>query len=222
MKEIFDNDAIKLYSLKLELGMTGHITNSYILIDKKTNDAMLIDPAYNAKYIISVLNELNVNLKIIYLTHCHGDHIAALEDVYKKYSTVTILIHKNDKDGIFDDDKNCKYIIGMPNFKDLSIDSINTVSDNDVIKLGETSIDVIHTPGHTNGSSVLYIEDANILITGDTIFSDCHGRTDLNSGSMEDMKNSLKKIFDRFTNQEIYPGHGISVNIKEAKKIILK
>jgi len=77
-----------------------------------------------------------VNLKIIYLTHCHGDHIAALENVYDKYKdSVKILIHENDKEGIFDDDKNCKYILDEPNFVKLELDDIDTAMDSDIIKL---------------------------------------------------------------------------------------
>jgi len=221
MEKIIDNEVIELYKLKLELGKTGHITNAYIIKDKDTKDAIFVDPSYDAEYIISILEKLNVNLKIIYLTHCHGDHIAALENVYDKYKdSVKILIHENDKEGIFDDDKNCKYILDEPNFVKLELDDIDTAMDSDIIKLGNISIEVIHTPGHTNGSTVLYIKDANAIITGDTVFSDCHGRTDLKSGSMNDMKASLDKLFTRFKNQTIYPGHGLSTNIQNAKNRI--
>jgi len=155
------------------------------------------------------------------LTHCHGDHIAALEEVYNKcQNNVEILIHENDKDGIFDDYKNCKYILDEPNFQNLKLDDINTVKGGDIINIGNVAIEIIHTPGHTNGSTVLYIKDANALITGDTIFSDCHGRTDLRSGSMADMKESLNKLFTRFTSQTIYPGHGLSEKIQNAKNRI--
>lgn len=221
MEKIINNELLEMYKLKLELGKTGHITNSYVLIDKETKNTILIDPSYNEEYIISILDKLDVNLKIIYLTHCHGDHIAALEGVYNRYKEeCKILIHENDKYGIFDNEKNCKYILDEPNFINLSIEDIDTVKECDNIVIGNISLEVIHTPGHTNGSSTLYIKDINALITGDTIFSDCHGRTDLKSGSMEDMKNSLDKLFTRFKSQTIYPGHGLSENIQNAKNRI--
>ena len=221
MERIEENELLELYNLKLELGKTGHITNCYILIEKDTKDAMLVDPSYDEEDIINILDELNVNLKVIYLTHCHGDHIAALEGVYNKYKeSCKILIHENDKDGIFDDEKNCKYILDEPNFVNLKLDDIDVVKDGDIIEIGNICIEVIQTPGHTNGSSILYIKDVNCIITGDTIFSDCHGRTDLKSGSMSDMKDSLDKVFTRFNSQTIYPGHGLSTNIQNAKNRI--
>ena len=203
------------------MGTRGHITNSYIIEDTSTTEALLIDPAYNAEYIIDMLKKLEVKLKIIYLTHCHGDHISALEDLYNEYrEDVKILIHENDKEGVFDYDKNCKYIIGEPNFTNLNLSNIDTVKDKDIVKLGNIYFEVIHTPGHTNGCSLLYIHGTNILITGDTIFSDCHGRTDLKSGSKIDMKESLNKVFSRFENETIYPGHGFEENIRNVKNRI--
>lgn len=211
-----------MYRLKLELGKTGHVTNAYILKDKDSGDTILIDPSYDAEYIIQMLDKIKANLKVIYLTHCHGDHIAALEGVYNRYrDNCKIIIHENDKDGIFDDDKNCKYILDEPNFNNLSIEDVFTVKEGDILEIGNNlKLEVIHTPGHTNGSTVLYIKDINVLITGDTIFSDCHGRTDLKSGSMIDMKKSLDKLFIRFDNQVIYSGHGLSENIKNVKNRI--
>ncbi len=221
MEKIIDNDILEMYILKLELGKTGHITNAYIIKDKDTKDAILIDPSYDAEYVIDMLDKIDASLKVIYLTHCHGDHIAALEGVYNKYKgQCKILIHEKDKDGIFDDDKNCKYILDEPNFVNLKSDDIHTVQDKECITIGSVVGEVLHTPGHTNGSTVIYFKDINVIITGDTLFSDCHGRTDLKSGSMSDMKTSLDKIFTRFKSQTIYPGHGLSTNIQNAKNRI--
>ena len=219
MQKIIDNDIFVIYKLELELGNTGHVTNCYIIKDKNTGDGILVDPAYDASYIISILDKLCVRLKVIYLTHCHGDHIAALEGVYDKFKpNVKILIHENDKEGIFDSIKNCKYIIGVPNFIHLSVDDINTVKDKDIINVGNVLLEVIHTPGHTSGSTMLYFKDWDIILSGDTIFSDCHGRTDLKSGSKEDMKKSLDKIFSIFSNEKVYSGHGEAETLTRIKE----
>ena len=183
----------------------------------------MIDPAYEASYIISVIQKLDIKLKVIYLTHCHGDHISAIEDLYNKYGNeISILIHENDKEGIFDDEKNCKYIIGEPNFTNLTLENIKAVKDGDVINIGNIALEVMHTPGHTNGSSILHVRGTNILITGDTIFSDCYGRTDLKSGSDNDMNQSLDRIFSRFKNMIAYPGHGLEESVRNIQGRILR
>lgn len=221
MEKIIDNNKYEMYRLNISFKDSGHYTNSYILKDKKTNECMVVDPAYNGKYISECIENVQGNLKSIYLTHCHGDHTAALEELYNKYieNDVKIYIHENDKDGIFDEEKNCKYILSEPNFSSLSLENINTVKDREYIIIGDIELEVIHTPGHTNGCSILYEKEYGILITGDTLFSDCYGRTDLKSSSINDMKQSLNKIFERFDNSTvIYPGHGEESTLGDAKR----
>ena len=130
-----------------------------------------------------------------------------------------IFIHENDKQGIFDDEKNCKYILSEPNFRTLTTDNICVVKDEDFLCVGDTNLKVIHTPGHTNGSSMLYEENEKILFTGDTLFSDCYGRADLKSSSIAEMKQSLNKVFEMFDNDVmIYPGHGEERMFGDAKR----
>jgi len=221
MEKIIDNNKYEMYRLNISFKDSGHYTNTYILKDKKTCEAMLVDPAYNGEYISKCFDKIDAKLKCIYLTHCHGDHLSALEEIYNKYKNygVKIYIHENDKEGIFDDDKNCKYILSEPNFCSLKKDSILSVKDDETLKLGDMILEVMHTPGHTNGSSILFEKEENILITGDTLFTDCYGRTDLKSGDSKDMKESLKKIFNSFSDEtKVFPGHGDSCYLKDAKR----
>lgn len=221
MEKVVDNIKYEMYRLNISFKDTGHYTNTYIIKDKKTSECIVIDPAYNEEYIAECIEKINANLEMIYLTHCHGDHTAALEKLYNIYDkgSVKILIHENDKDGIFDDDKNCKYILSEPDFNTLILDDISIVKDGYVVKIGETILEVLYTPGHTDGSSSLYEKEYGILITGDTLFSDCFGRTDLKSGSINDMKQSLEKIFSIVKNDAmIFPGHGESCGLVDAKK----
>lgn len=223
MEKIIENNKYEVYRLNISFKDSGHFTNTYILKDKKTEDSLIIDPAYNGKYILECINKIHGSLKAIYLTHCHGDHIAALEEIFCLYkeNNLKIYIHENDKPGIFDDDKNCKYILSEPNFSCLKLEDICSVSEKDLLRIGNIQLEVISTPGHTNGSSILYEKEENILFTGDTLFSECFGRTDLKSGNMQDMKQSLNKIFSRFdSNLVIYPGHGEAADIREAKRKI--
>lgn len=221
MEKIIDNAKYEMYRLNISFKDSGHYTNAYILKDKNTSNCIVIDPAYNGKYISECVNILNAKLTVIYLTHCHGDHTAALEELYNTNNdnNVKILIHEKDKQGIFDEEKNCKYILSEPNFERLTEEDIDTVKDGDVLCIGDINLKVIHTPGHTNGCTMLYEKEEKILITGDTLFSDCYGRTDLKSSSILDMKQSLNKVFEQFDNDVmIYPGHGDACLFGDAKR----
>lgn len=221
MEKVVDNNKYEVYRLNISFKDSGHYTNSYIIKEKKTSECILIDPAYNGEYISECIDKISGDLKYIYLTHCHGDHISALEEICRIYEKkdVKIHIHANDKEGIFDDDKNCKYILSEPNFSCLELDNICSVSEKEILTIGDVGFEVIHTPGHTNGCSMLYEKEYGILWTGDTLFSDCYGRTDLKSGSIDDMKQSLEKVFNKFDNNVmIYPGHGESSLLGDTKR----
>lgn len=221
MEKVINGKKYEVYVLKIDLLDVGHITNTYIIKDKKSNECMVIDPSFNGKYILESIDKVEGKLVKIYLTHCHGDHISALEEMLDVCKNVEVLIHENDKDGIFDDRKNCKYILTVPNFSHIKQEDITVVKEKDIVKVGSAEFEVIHSPGHTNGSSMLYEKEENILFSGDTIFSDCFGRCDLKSGSIEDMKNTLKKVFARFENASnvlAFSGHGDKAYLEDIKE----
>lgn len=225
MEKVVNGKEYEVYRLQIDLLDIGHITNSYVIKSKKTSECIVIDPSYNAKYILESVDKIGGKISKIYLTHCHGDHISALEDLLKLCGNVEVLIHENDKEGIFDDRKNCKYILTVPNFLSLKSENITGVKEESIVELGDVKFEVIHTPGHTNGSSILYEKNQNILFTGDTIFSNCFGRCDLKSGSIEDMKNSLRKVFARFKdvpNVLAFPGHGDASYLKDIEEVFRK
>lgn len=95
-----------------------------------------------------------------------------------------------------------------------------TVTGNDKIVASDICLEVIHTPGHTKGCMCLYLKEANILFTGDTLFADCYGRTDLQTGNFEDMKSSLDYLLSNFQDTTIFPGHGDSAIIRDIKRKI--
>ncbi len=117
--------------------------------------------------------------------------------------------------------KTVNFYFGFPNFKNLQKEKIHGITDGTIIDVGSIRLKVYHTPGHTSGSSILYEESTNILITGDTLFYDCYGRTDLESGNINEMKESLNKIFENFKEDtKVYPGHGIGGKLEDIKKRI--
>lgn len=203
--------------IQIEVGDDKYPTNCYIIYDEE-GKAVIIDPGYDKEKIISKIKDNNLNVKYVILTHCHADHLGELEAIIK-YTDADVIINENDLDGLEDDEKShCTAL----NVKKPNIDKnkIITVKDKDNIKVGNINLEVISTPGHTSGSMCLYEKNIDSLFTGDTIFAECYGRVDLKSGSFEDMKNSIDKLFDRFEDIIIYPGHEKIVNIDSCKKRI--
>jgi len=167
------------------------LTNCYLLVSN--GEAAVIDPGGGAKAILKEIEESGAKLKFIILTHGHWDHtLSALK--IKKETGAKILLHEAEKE-----------------FVKPKVDEF--LKDGDKIKIGDSLLKVIHTPGHTKGSICLLGE--NEIFTGDTIFKDGYGRTDLKGGSQEDLEDSLKKL-KKFLKPEVkvYPGHGETFKIK--------
>ncbi len=209
---------INIEKVKVDVAGRGHITNVYIIYDDVEKEGVLIDPGYDAKKIINSIVNLKVRINYIVITHGHGDHIGALKEVYE-YTKCPVLIHQNDYDMLIGKIENYSNMLGIAE-QDLSGCKIVKIEDGFNFRVGILNFEVIHTPGHTSGGICLFERTSNTLFTGDTIFYDSYGRCDLVTSNFDDMVGSIKRIFDRFENIMIYPGHGISINIDKAKKYI--
>ena len=178
-----------LKQLKINSLIDNIVTNCYIVQDEKTKETMVIDPAEDVDRIVELLDILDAKLKYIYLTHCHGDHIGAVEEL-KKLKSGKILIHADDYEGLKNPNIN---LTGFLAKKDISIEADSRVNDNDLLHLGNLEFRVIHTPGHTKGGSSIYCKSENLVFSGDTLFKGMWGRTDLPTGSFEDIISSITK-----------------------------
>ena len=204
-----------LKELKIETWI-GDPTNCYIVFDEETSETMVIDPAGDVDKIIEMINILKGKLKYIYITHCHGDHIGGV----KNKLGGRILIHRYDAEGLNDEKINLTTYIGMDKIE-LEADSI--IDDGDLIHLGNIEFKVIHTPGHTIGSTSLYCQKEKLLFSGDTLFRGTWGRTDLPTSSMENIMDSIvNKLMILPDDIIVYPGHGKATMIKEEKPIYLE
>lgn len=209
---------INIENIKVDVAGRGHMTNSYIIYDDVEKEAVLIDPGYDHEKIIKTNVELGTKIKYIVLTHAHGDHIGALKEVYE-YARCPILVHENDFDMLIGKVESYSKFQGVA-LQDLTKCQIEKVNDGFNFMVGVLNFEIIHTPGHTSGGICLFEKTSDSLFTGDTIFYDCYGRCDLATANFDEMVSSIKKLFIRFENIIIYPGHGISTNIDKAKKYI--
>ncbi|MEW6680205.1 MAG: MBL fold metallo-hydrolase [bacterium] len=184
-------------------------TNCYLIFNK--NSAILIDAGEGVEQIIYFLYSHKLSLKYIINTHCHIDHIMG-DDEIRKETKAELLVHLKDKEALFNPLLNLSGFFGSSmKFKEAT----RTIKENDIITVGEISLKVIETPGHTPGSISLLFDDA--IFCGDTIFSQGIGRTDFPGGDHKILINSIKKLLNFPDNTTLYPGHGNPVTIKEAK-----
>ena len=182
-------------------------TNCYILYCEETLQAVIIDPAGNAKELLELFEKKNLKLKYIINTHGHVDHIGA-NGAIKKATGALILIHEEDAPmltcgigGIFGD---------VPD---------QFINDGDTIEFGNIKLNVIHTPGHSKGSICLYNEKKKVLFSGDTLFAGSIGRTDFPGGSYKTIiKNIKEKLLILPDETVVYPGHDIMTTIEYEKK----
>lgn len=180
--------------------------NNYLLIDEATKEAALIDCSTFDDEILTAIDDEGAVLKYVLLTHGHFDHITGLNDTDED---VEVLMHQADMEWITELNTYLP-MVGMPPMKTPRIDAY--LEDNQVIKLGETQIKVIHTPGHTQGGVCFLVN--NNLFSGDTIFKESVGRCDLPGGNFDQIVESIEnKIFTLPNDIVIYPGHGRTTTV---------
>lgn len=209
---------MKLKEIKVKTWI-GDLTNCYIIFDENTKEAMVIDPGGEVEKIGRMLNILGAKVKYIYLTHCHGDHIAGVNDLKQQFGG-KILIHRIESEGLNNPEINLSEYIGLGK---IELDADSRIDDNDLIHIGDIELKVIHTPGHTKGCTSLYCEKEKMLFSGDTLFRGTWGRTDLPTSSLEDiMKSITERLLVLPDDTIIYPGHGKATMVKEEKPIYLE
>ena len=189
-------------------------TNCYIVYDETTLQGMVVDPACVDAKIPDYIEQNNIKIEKIYLTHCHFDHISGVNWLKEKYNVPVIAFH-GEEEGIRNKDINLsEYVTG----KEVSVTCDKLVFENDEIEVGNIVLKVIHTPGHTSGSTCVY--DGENLLSGDTIFADTYGRTDLPTSNQHQMLKSIDKLLNLPPDTKVYPGHGKETTIEKFSQIM--
>ena len=187
-------------------------SNTYIVYNDNTKDAMIIDAGSSVHEISEYLKDRGLNVKHLVLTHGHYDHVFYIADYMKEFPNATAFCHIDEIKVLTNEEANVSSLFdfGMTFDYDFTL-----LRNGDVLLLGDIEFEVLSFPGHTPGSICLYYEKAKMLFTGDVLFSNAFGRTDFLYGSMSDMAHSIKALSQFNRDVTIYPGHGQRATLKE-------
>ena len=183
-------------------------TNCYFLCDKEAGVCAVIDPGGSPEQVLAALEKLNCRPCVILLTHGHYDHTGAVADLLAKYPDLKVHIHRGDYQDV--DTKLFPLSVQVP------AESVVLYDEGDTIPVGGAQVEVLHTPGHSEGSVTLRCGSA--LFCGDTLFAGSCGRTDFAGGSVPRMMASLKRLGSLEGDLDVLPGHMESSTLDQERK----
>jgi glyoxylase-like metal-dependent hydrolase (beta-lactamase superfamily II) len=213
--------------------VTGPIeTNCYLIYDVKSKEAALVDVGGPIDSLIYAITDRHLKLKYIFATHCHLDHIEGVPALMNKFPDALLCYNREDyQDFLISRD----WMINNADPKDLEEMKQDTgiakwftydlsifrepdvyLEDNQIYKLGELEIKTFLSPGHSKGSICFYVD--GVLFSGDVLFYRTVGRTDLLSGSTEELVKSVRRLYTLLPDEtKVYPGHYQSTDIVSEK-----
>lgn len=181
-------------------------SNCYIIYENQ--NAIVIDPGYESDEVINYIDENKLNINAVYITHGHIDHVGGIKQIKSKYDTK---IYAPLKDKIW-------FIQSNYNRLGYEIPVDEYVEENAKIHLEDYEFTVIETPGHSEGGTILCDLEHHMCFSGDTLFFETIGRTDLPFSSFDAIEKSIRKMYRLLPNQtKLYPGHGRPTTIGHEK-----
>ena len=189
----------------------------YVAACERTRETVIIDPGGEPERIISVVERGNLEPILVLDTHGHADHIAANAQMKARFPGAPLVVHEFDAAMLRDPHANLSALFGAP------IESPppdRTVSDGDVLRVGEEEFKVIHIGGHSPGSICLFaLADENakgVLFSGDVLFAGGIGRTDFAGGNHQELIDGIReKLLSLPEETLVYPGHGPETTLGE-------
>ena len=189
--------------------------NCSIIGDETTREAMVIDPGDDIEDVLALIRKHKLQVKQIVVTHAHIDHVGGAMKL-RAATGAPILLNQNDYTLLKMLDVQATWI-GVAAPGEVKIDQ--SVSTGDTVKAGAHAANILHTPGHTEGSVCLYFPAEKLLIAGDTLFAGSIGRTDLPGGSMQKIMQSLHSTVLALPDETVViPGHGPLTTIGEERE----
>lgn len=188
-------------------------TNTYIAWDEGTRVGMIVDCGVDPSLLLDYIENNQIKIKYVVLTHGHFDHADYIEAYAKAFPEAELICHKNERAVLYDMEANLSIWGRRPRAYDCEY---TYVSEGDVLSLSSNDekcdtecmkFTVLHTPGHTPGCICLYCEKDKIMFTGDTLFKNSYGRTDFKYGDSLLMRKSLSRLYSMDKDILFYPGH---------------
>ena len=183
-------------------------TNCYFL--KLGDKAILVDAAGDGSLLDDYISKKSLQLEAILITHGHFDHTEALDLLCEKYPDIKVYAFEGEKVVI----ENPEYSLMDHELNKATLDKIRYLKDGDIINELGLEIKLINTPGHTIGSSCYYIKELNVLFSGDTLFRETYGRTDLPTSDSKAIAKSVAITLMEFNDDLlVLPGHAFRTTI---------
>jgi len=179
--------------------------NCYLVWDETTKEVIIIDPGDDADFIVSRVQSNELKPLAIIATHGHFDHTMAVLEL-KLLFNIPFYMSKDDVFLLERIESTSKHFVNFDPGPPPEIDFY--LQNNSLLKIGDLEFKVMIIPGHTPGSTALYLKDAKAVFTGDLMFSDGVGRTDFSYSDKNELLNSIAKIKKLPSGTTAYPGHG--------------
>lgn len=201
--------------LDLQGCIVGNLgTNCFLLKNSETNELAIIDPGGSAERILARIQKLQAKPTAILLTHGHFDHIMAVKELKEEFQ-IPVYALLEEEELLSDPEANLSGWSGGS----YTAPADTYLSDLQVFDVAGFSVQVLHTPGHTAGSCCYYIQEENVLFSGDTLFAESYGRTDFPGGSMAAMRRSIQRLLGSLPDEtRVCPGHGQITSIEHEKR----
>ena len=201
--------------LEIQTKILGSVfTNCYFLKNKETNELIIVDPADSPQVIEQTVLRMEGKPVAVLLTHGHYDHILAANAVREKFGA-KIYACQTEEDVLTNPQ------LSMTAYEDPSyvVKADELFADLDVFEAAGFTVQMLHTPGHTKGSCCYYFKDEDVLMSGDTLFCESVGRSDLPTGNMSQTIRSLHRLLEALPDEtEVFPGHGGQTTIEHEKR----
>jgi hydroxyacylglutathione hydrolase len=179
--------------------------NCYIIGDEESGDGAIVDPGDEATRIAMAVEETDLEIGSIIVTHAHIDHVGAVVGLVDEYAC-PVLMHA-EAEPMLRQLPTQAMMMGMRFGKVPSVD--RHVEDDEILEIGDLSLRSLYTPGHAPGHLAFYIEDEGLVLSGDALFAGSIGRVDLPGGSMEVLMRSIEERLLTLPDETlVYPGHG--------------